>query len=204
MAIDGPTSLTRRAFGRALSGAAAMVGLGEGAGAGELPKASALADPDLRDAALRGMALASHRGDPVQEAATQAAIERMAETDPESAILTRIYQLFDVRPASYWLDNNTPAAEDDLASLHSAIRACSPVAFKYTDLSGNMTTRVVLPLALVHPAQGVKLIAWCEERNDFRQFFVRAMQDLDMRPGNFRQGRLSLLKAFLDKEAVRS
>lgn len=78
------------------------------------------------------------------------------------------------------------------------------MAFGYTDLSGNETARTVLPLALVHPPQGVKLLAWCEERGDFRQFFVRAMSDLTPRAGNFSEDRLALLEGLLEKEAGRA
>lgn len=96
------------------------------------------------------------------------------------------------------------AAAADLATLHAAIRACQPVSFGYTDLSGNETARKVLPLALVHPPQGVKLLAWCEERGDFRQFFVRAMSHLTPRAGNFSEDRLALLEGLLEKEAGRA
>ena len=69
-------------------------------------------------------------------------------------------------------------AAANLATLNGAIRANQPVAFGYTDLSGQETMRRVLPLALVHPAQGAKLLDWCEDRRDFRQFLLRAMQGL--------------------------
>jgi hypothetical protein len=50
----------------------------------------------------------------------------------------------------------------------------------------------VLPLALVHPPQGVKLLAWCAERQDFRQFFVRAMENPTPQPGDFSENRMWL------------
>jgi predicted DNA-binding transcriptional regulator YafY len=148
--------------------------------------------------------LASHRGDPVAAAAAEAALARLAETDPEAAFLGRIYQLLDVRPAAYWHGDQPAAAAADLSALHGAIRASQPVAFGYTDLSGQQTTRTVLPLALVHPPQGVKLLAWCEERMDFRQFFVRAMLGLALREGDFSGDRLALLQGLLDKETGRA
>lgn len=112
--------------------------------------------------------------------------------------------MLDVRPAQYWPEDVPDAAAADLATLHMAIRACQPVAFGYTDLSGNETARTVLPLALVHPPQGVKLLAWCEEREGFRQFFVRAMTALTPQPGDFSADRMALLQGLLDKEAVRA
>lgn len=197
-----PLTLTRRALGTRFAGAAAAMGVGNGAAASTM--APPVLDPDLRDAALRGLALAGHRGDPVTAAAADAAIERLSQTDPEGAILARLYQLLDVRPAQYWPEDMPEAAAADLAMLHAAIRASRPVAFGYTDLSGNETARTVLPLALVHPPQGVKLLAFCEERGDFRQFFVRAIRGLTPRAGTFSEDRLALLEGLLEKEAGRT
>lgn len=191
--------LTRRALGARLAGAAVAVGFGNSVAANTPPSVPML-DPDLRDAALRGFALARHRGDPVTAAAAKAALARLAESDPEAALLGEIYTLLDVRPAALWRVDVPKAQEPDLAALHGAIRACAPVSFGYTDLSGNQTTREVLPLALVHPPQGVKLLAWCETREGFRQFFVRSVTGLAVRPGDFSTDRLALLQGLLDKE----
>lgn len=197
-------NLTRRALARRLAGAAAVIGIGHGAATRSVAMPAPALDPELRDAALRGLALAEYRGDPVTAAAANAALDRLAETDPEAALLGRIYQMLDVRPAQYWPEDVPEAAAADLAVLHAAIRACQPVAFGYTDLSGNETARKVLPLALVHPPQGVKLLAWCEGREGFRQFFVRAMTALTPQPGDFSADRMALLQGLLDKEAGRA
>jgi predicted DNA-binding transcriptional regulator YafY len=197
-------TLTRRALGTRLAGFAAAIGFGQSAATGVAAQPASTVDLELRDAALRGLALASHRGNPVAAAALEAALARLAETDPEAALLGRIYQLLDVRPAAYWHRDLPEAAAADLSALHGAIRASQPVAFEYTDLSGQETTRTVLPVALVHPPQGVKLLAWCEERKDFRQFFVRAMQGVTLRVGDFSGGRVALLRGLLEKEAARA
>ena len=198
-----PVALTRRALGIRFAGAAAVIGFGSRVAATPLANPMPVLDPDLRDAALRGLALAGHRGDPVTATAANAAVERLAASDPEGAVLARIYQRLDVRPAQYWPADVPEAAAADLAELHAAIRGCRPVAFVYTDLSGNQTARTVLPLVLVHPPQGVKLLAWCQEREGFRQFFVRAIRGIVPRPGDFTGDRLALLKGLLHKETVR-
>ena len=196
-----PTLLSRRALAGRIA-AAASVGLGIGHGA-----QAAAPDLDLRDAALRGLALAGHRGDPVTAAAAQASIARLAESDPEAALLVRLYQALDVRPAGYFYPEMAqvlpPAAEADLLLLHESIAGCRPVGFAYTDQAGEASTRVVLPLALVHPPQGVKLLAWCLMREGFRQFFVRAMRGLTLQPGEFRDRRLALLEGLVEKEIGR-
>ena len=199
-----PVTITRRALGTRIAGAAAAFGFGTGAVTSVAASAVPVMDPDLRDAALRGLALAGYRGDPVTAAAANAALARLAETDPEAGLLGRIYQMLDVRPAAYWPDDVPAAAAADLAILHAAIRASQPVAFGYPDLDGNKTTRTVLPLALVHPPQGVKLLAWCAEREDFRQFFVRSMRGPKPQPGDFSGDRMALLEGLLDKYSGRA
>ncbi len=197
-------ALTRRALATRFAGAAAAAGIGHAASAGGAATQPMGLDPDLRDAALRGLALAGYRGDPVTAAAAKAALARLATTDPEAALLGRVYQLLDVRPAAnHWSGDAPKADAADLAVVHAAIRACQPLSFGYTDLAENKTTRTVLPLALVHPPQGVKLLAWCTERADFRQFFIRALQKPMPLPGDFSADRLALLQGLLAKETAR-
>ena len=112
-----PLTLTRRALGTRLAGFAAAIGFGQSAVTSVAAQPASALDPELRDAALRGLALASHRGDPVAAAAAEAALARLAETDPEAALLGRIYQLLDVRPAAYWPDNSPAAGTTELAIL---------------------------------------------------------------------------------------
>lgn len=97
---------------------------------------SYIAEPS--DNALRAASKRSSGflGDPVTAAAANAALARLAETDPEAGLLGRIYQMLDVRPAAYWPDNSPAAGATELAILHAAIRANQPVAFGYTDLDG--------------------------------------------------------------------
>ena len=56
----------------------------------------------------------------------------------------------------------------------------------------------------MHPPQGVKLLAWCAERQDFRQFFVRSMQDPTPQAGDFSGDRMALLEGLLDKYTSRA
>jgi predicted DNA-binding transcriptional regulator YafY len=193
MRKDRILKLTRRGFGAAFSGAGAAIAFRSHAKTLEAPPVISPIDPDLRDATLRGLALAGRRGDPVHAAKAEAMLTRLAETDPEGALLGRIYQRLDARPTSYWENGASDAGTAELTMLHAAIQASQPVAFGYTDLDGIRTERVVLPLVLVHPPQGVKLLAWCENRADFRQFFVRSISSLTSLSGDFSARRIHLL-----------
>lgn len=86
--------------------------------------------------------------------------------------------------------------------MHEAIAASRPLHFAYTDLHDNESERSVLPLALVHPPQGVKLLAWCLEREDYRQFFVRAMAQVTPLAGDFGDERMALLEGLVEKEGA--
>lgn len=192
------SKLTRRAFAQVLASGAASLGLAKPVAAAQ-PAALAV-DPALRDAALRGLALAGYRGDPVAARAAREAIARLAETDPEGALLARLYAALDVRPAGYYRPDLPPARIEALDLLHSAITRARPVVFSYTDQNDEPSQRQVLPLALVHPPQGVKLMAWCALRQGYRQFFVRAMDGISLCDGDFSADRLTLLQGLVEKQ----
>ena len=192
---DRRLALTRRAFATGLTGSLAALGIGDAATAAD--RLHVPDDADLRDATLRGLARTADLGDPVLAAKADAAIARLESSDPEGAMLVRVYRLHDVAAgayAYYGRTNGDRAATADLAGLHAAVRDCRPVSFRYTALDGAATVRTVLPLALVHPPQGIKLLGRCETRQDFRQFFVRAIGDLTLQDGRFTVRRLSLLR----------
>lgn len=157
-------------------------------------------DPVLRDAALRGLALSAHRGDPVSARLADEAIARLAASDPEGALLARLYRALDVRPAGHFWRADVPADAVVLALLHEAVGEARSVSFAYRDIDDRETRRSVLPLALVHPPQGVKLLAWCSLRGEYRQFFVREMWDVAMGAEGFVEARLSLLQGLVEKE----
>lgn len=194
-----PLQVTRRALGTRLLGGLAAVGLGGATQASQQPPAT---DPVLRDAALRGLALAGHRGDPVAAADARNTLRQLAETDPEAALLCRLYRRLDVRPSAYYRIDVPDATPEDLRILHLATAACRPVTFDYTDLEDQESTRTVLPLALVHPPQGVKLLAWCVLRDGYRQFFVRSLRNLTVGGPDFTDRRFALLEGLVEKEGA--
>jgi len=186
--------VTRRGLGQVLLAGAAM------AGAGQVVAAAPVADPVLRDAALRGLALSAHRGDPVSARQADAAIARLAETDEEGSLLARLYRALDVLPAGQHWRAHGPADAETLSQLHEMVREARSVAFRYRDLEERETVRMVYPLALVHPPQGVKLLAWCGLRGEYRQFFVRQMRDVAPGAESFAEARMALLRGLVEKE----
>jgi len=165
----------------------------------------AAGNADLRDAALRGLARAADRGDPVLADQAEAVLAQLDVSDPEGALLVRIYRAFDLASAAYRFGGSGEEPGDvlALAALHAAVRDSKAISFDYVDVQSNRTTRTVLPLAIVHPPQGIKLLAWCEKRQDHRQFFVRAVSKIKVHEKRFNKRRPLLLRQLADNAAER-
>lgn len=69
--------------------------------------------------------------------------------------------------------------------LAQAVEAQRRVQLHYADRNGAITDREVRPLALFGPAGAEVLIAWCEQREDFRVFRLDRILDLRVRRARF-------------------
>lgn len=67
-------------------------------------------------------------------------------------------------------------APDFAAALRASLRLRRVVGFGYRDAGGTSSTRRVRPLALTAFSDGWLLIAWCEDRRDFRVFRLDRMK----------------------------
>jgi predicted DNA-binding transcriptional regulator YafY len=187
----GPGGLSRRDL--AAAAAAAML---PGAARAE-GGAGALAALDRAHLAgiVRGLAGLTQSGDPALVRQADRLLAEIALLLPEAPVLHELHLLFPPgrggprRPLRI-----------DLAALHGACHAARPVSFDYVDLQGAATSRRVLPLELVHPGHGILLLAWCELRGAERKFFVHAMDNLRLHPGDFGTRRLALLQGALAAE----
>ncbi|TKD51212.1 helix-turn-helix transcriptional regulator [Sphingomonas baiyangensis] len=202
MRVVGRLKVSRRGFAAGLTGTLTALLPRNASVAAEGDGATLRDDRFLRDATLRGLARAGERGDPVLAEQAEAAIETLARTDPEAALLVRIYRRFEQDSPVF--QPRHPASGPEFATalsvLHDAIADCREIGFAYTALDGVTSTRRVLPLVLVQPRQGIKLIAWCELRSDFRQFFVRSIANLRVEPVRFVGNRLGLLARLAEQE----
>ena len=73
----------------------------------------------------------------------------------------------------YVSDGSTPAATGvDPAELRKAIHEARKVAITYADEAGRRTHRTIRPIAMAYYVDVTLLGAWCELRNDFRNFRV--------------------------------
>jgi predicted DNA-binding transcriptional regulator YafY len=78
----------------------------------------------------------------------------------------------------YVSDGDTPPATGvDPAKLRDAIHAARKVVIVYIDEQGRHTHRTVRPIAMAYYVDVTVLGAWCELRNDFRNFRVDRISD---------------------------
>ena len=100
---------------------------------------------------------------------------------------TRLYALDFKRP---------PGARKALDGVRRAIASQCRLHFDYIDLSGKSSARVVRPLGLYYWGVTWTLAAWCEAREDFRNFRVDRMSALTL-GGRFPEEPAQSLDAFL-------
>ncbi|MCA9669547.1 MAG: YafY family transcriptional regulator [Myxococcales bacterium] len=72
-----------------------------------------------------------------------------------------------------------------LAEIREAIHSSNKVSFDYIDRHDAPTQRTVHPLGLFYWGRVWSLGAWCELRDDFRNFRLDRMTDLQTRPDRF-------------------
>ena len=58
----------------------------------------------------------------------------------------------------------------DMSDLRAAIRQERKLSITYRDGNGEETSRTIRPFAIVYHSEAIVLAAWCELRNDFRNF----------------------------------
>lgn len=86
----------------------------------------------------------------------------------------------------YAIDFHVPARlRANLKPVREAIAARQRLRFEYTRADGEATQRVARPLGLYFWGQTWTLVAWCELRNDFRNFRPDRMRSIETLEGSF-------------------
>ena len=100
-----------------------------------------------------------------------------------------------MRLAQAWLDT---------ALAREAVHARRPLSFSYRDLAGQQSQRVVRPLGCFFWGKVWTLAAWCESRQDFRNFRIDRIAQVTVLPEPFRDEADKSLAQFLRQAAARS
>lgn len=121
--------------------------------------------PDEIEAAVLGAQWVSRRGDPALARAAQDLIAKIAAAVPERL---RPYVL---EPATAAPPSRFGTADAlDMARVRLQIRGGRKIDLTYRDEQGRDTRRLVWPVSVGYLDTVRHLIAWCELRQDFRNF----------------------------------
>ena len=80
----------------------------------------------------------------------------------------------------------TPQTVQALQTAREAVHARRKLGFRYRDLSGKPSQRVVRPLGCFFWGKVWTLAAWCESRKDFRNFRIDRIEAIDVLEERFR------------------
>lgn len=120
---------------------------------------------DEAEAIALGMAMIERTGDRALEDAARAVLAKIA-----GAVPPPLRQALASGSLYAW-GRGAPVPEGlDFADLRAAIRDEAKLRLDYRDAEGRATRRLVWPLALIHYPQSAVLVAWCELRQDLRNF----------------------------------
>ncbi len=134
------------------------------------------------DAVVLGMRLVAARGDgPLADAALRASAKIntvLSETDQDRHARSPLL-------ACSVQDETLGNSISFLSPLRVALRERNKLQISYSDLEGRVSNRTVRPLGLTAFDQVWLLTAWCERRNDFRNFRVDRVKSVKQTGDNF-------------------
>src|SRR6516165_4350404 len=118
------------------------------------------------DAIAIGVRLLRRLRDPKLKQAAESVLAKLAVVVPQP-----LQPLLVAAPV-YVSDGDAPPAGIDPADLRGAIHEARKVTITYADEQGRRTDRTIRPVAMAYYVDVTLVGAWCELRNDFRNFRV--------------------------------
>lgn len=145
-------------------------------------------DSEEIEAIVVGLSLLSRTGD---KGLQKAAAKVMRKIDTINDTQTRLH----VSP--YGVDVNEGKF---LPQIRSSIRGAQALKVNYISLKDQTTTRIILPLAVIYYAEVNLLVAWCETRQDYRNFRVDRITEIIFLDRFFKDECEQLLKAWNEQD----
>ncbi len=144
---------------------------------------------DELEAAVLGAAWVAMRGDAHLAKGARDLISKLTAILP--ADLRPILLDAALKPISF---ANPPVDRFDSATLRHAIRRRHKIAIDYADAQGAQTTRVIWPIFIGYMESVRIIVAWCEQRRDFRHFRTDRVQRMTAIGDRYPEPRQQLLK----------
>ena len=152
-------------------------------------------DDEEIDAVVLGLRWVNRHADPVLAQAAYESLAKIAAVLPpplrEAMSSDRIFAA---------TDHELPVATIDAKALRSAIRQSRKVEIAYKDGKDATSIRMIWPIALAFFNDVWLLVAWCEEREDFRHFRTDRITRATFTAERYPRNRRSLLKEWRRKE----
>jgi len=133
------------------------------------------------DALMLGVQMVQSWGDKGLAKAANQAIDKITSVLPES-LQKEISETFLFSMAS----KTEVKIHIDFTALRRAIRGKNIIGFSYTREDGKISRRQVRPLCLAFFSPVWLLSGWCEMREDFRNFRLDRIQDMEVMEERFR------------------
>jgi predicted DNA-binding transcriptional regulator YafY len=138
-----------------------------------------LTDEEIESLNL-GLAIVSEAADPDLRRAATTLSEKFETALPQQA--TPDAQSWAHAPTPF---GNSARALSHMPTIRAAIKAKQKLRITYHSKDNRITSRIIRPLKLEHWARVWVLTAWCETRNDFREFRVDLIQSAQAQPEMF-------------------
>jgi len=117
--------------------------------------------------------------DPILQEAAARVLAKVTEVVPE-ALRCQL-----ATPPIYVSEGSAPEPGIDPAAVRFAIRERRKLRIRYGDGHGNHTTRIIWPIAMAYYVDVTLIGAWCELRNDYRNFRVERVLACDILDAQF-------------------
>jgi predicted DNA-binding transcriptional regulator YafY len=141
-----------------------------------------------------GLAEVRLAGDPALAAAADAALAKIVATLPDRVQAQALHTAHQV-----FRFERRPTAPDHMATVRQAIWDERALRITYTDKSGSPSTRTIWPLSVVFFERAMLCMAFCQLRQDFRNFHIGMMTEVTPLDEYFRPRRVPLLRQMLAK-----
>ncbi|MAN77083.1 MAG: transcriptional regulator [Rhizobiales bacterium] len=146
------------------------------------------------EAIALGLAEVGSMGDPALARSARSALAKVVATVPddrEQQLIHAISQIY--RP------NARMHVGTEIEVLREACWQDEALEIGYTDKSGEVTQRSILPLCFMYTDRKLIILAWCNLRCDYRMFDITRIVQPNATGRSFRPRRVAMLREYLAK-----
>lgn len=138
-------------------------------------------DVEEIESLVLGMSMVGNWTDETMARSARSALDKIKNALPEASLNA----LFETALFSFRGRMHIPWTID-FSEIRKSIRGKKKLALDYADEKGAKSIRHVRPLALVFFGPTWLLLAWCEKRNDFRNFRIDRISNMEILLETFR------------------